>query len=379
MFVILLLLFIALGMPDSILGASWPSIAADFKIDLSLISVFTALAFLASLISTTAYPFLVRTYKFETIINVSVILTIIGSMMFGLFPSLPMLFVSIFVSGIGQGAIDVAVNEYSARYCSLAQINILHGFWGIGVSASSFLVGLTFSMGFNYSAAYILVSLLIFVILLIFLKNKHLFVTKHQNEEEVDNTIEFKKFRLIDMFAPIILFIYSVEFYFGVFITSYLVAMKDFDPALAAFICSGYWIGLTLSRLTINIANKFLASYHIVIIYSFLCIVGSLTLFSSGPFIILIGTMLMGFGFGPIYPTMIHFTPLVVDQEVRSLVISMQVGAFILSVFLSQLLLGYHFAVNGFASFPIIVLVTTIILFILVVGYVLTHIQKIKK
>lgn len=144
---IVFIIYISLGLPDSIMGSAWPAIRQTYSYPVDMIGILGAIQLGFSFSSTLVYPKLARHWTLDKFIIFSTILTVVGLIALGAGKTFWPMFISCVLLGFGQGSVDIAINDFSAKYFSNSLMNFLHGFYGIGVMASSFIM--TFSMQGN--------------------------------------------------------------------------------------------------------------------------------------------------------------------------------------------------------------------------------------
>lgn len=370
-FIITLLVFIGLGLPDSIFTSTWPDIATQLSLKLSYVSFYTLLVFFATFISTLSYPYMLRYLGFSKVVSGSLFLTFIGMALIFLFPSAYFIAASLFVAGMGAGCIDSAINDYASNNFSLSQINILHGFWGIGVSTSSLIVTIVFSVGFGFRVAFLIVAGLLFAIFIIFILNANKFTYSIANTPEKSAQPLTKK----DLFGVLIFWFYAIEFFIGIYLTSYLKDTFNFTDNIVALLLSMYWIGITISRISMPITTKVIDERIIIVLSTSIAFIASLFLRFPSPIILAIILFIIGCGFGPIYPTLIHFTSKVSFGN-SDKIISYQIAAWSLSVLLAQVVYGLITIKFGFISFSYITSSIIFIILILIIIYLKIHRDK---
>ena len=130
--------FIALGMPDGVLGVAWPSIRADFAIPLDLMGVLLLAAVSGYLVSSFSSGHLIARLGVGFVLAASCALTGIGLIGYTLVPAWWMMVLLGSVAGLGAGAIDAGLNTYAATHFSERVMQWLHASYGIGVTPVSY-------------------------------------------------------------------------------------------------------------------------------------------------------------------------------------------------------------------------------------------------
>lgn len=126
------LAFIALGLPDGILGVSWPSMRADFSVPLDALGPLLASAVAGYVLSSFSCGLLLRRMRIGTLLALSTWLTSASLAGYALLPSFPALLSAAFLAGLGGGAVDSALNTYAAVRFRARSLNWLHASYSLG-------------------------------------------------------------------------------------------------------------------------------------------------------------------------------------------------------------------------------------------------------
>ena len=118
--------FIGLGLPDSLFGASWPSIYTEFALPFSLGGLVTGICFLGTTASSLMSSRLIKRFGTNKLTAGCTLLTALA--LFGYSMSGSFLFLCIFAIplGLGAGSIDTGLNNYVALHYSASQMSFLH-------------------------------------------------------------------------------------------------------------------------------------------------------------------------------------------------------------------------------------------------------------
>ena len=166
---VIYLIFISLGLPDSLLGSGWPKMQTVFGVPSSYAGyVSMAIAFM-TIISALISPRLMRKFHTKWIVIVSIALTVLGLLGFSFSARYWMLFLFAVPYGLGAGSIDAAVNHYVADNYPSSVMNFLHCFYGVGAVISPNIMALAlkrarWNEGYRWTA-YLQIAILIVCII----------------------------------------------------------------------------------------------------------------------------------------------------------------------------------------------------------------------
>jgi len=126
--------FIALGMPDGLLGVAWPSIRASFSIPLDAIGMLLTAAVAGYMTSSFLSGTLDARFGIGRVLIVSCALTGTAILVYTLVPAWWMMVVLGTFTGLGAGAIDAGLNSYVAAHFGEGLMQWLHASYGVGVT-----------------------------------------------------------------------------------------------------------------------------------------------------------------------------------------------------------------------------------------------------
>ena len=181
---VIYLIFISLGLPDSLLGSGWPSMQVDFGVPSSYAGFVSMTISCMTVISALLSPRMIRKFQTKWIVIASIALTVLGLIGFSFSSRYWMLFVIAVPYGLGAGCIDASVNHYVANHYASSVMNFLHCFYGVGAVISPYIMAQALKLarwnaGYRWTA-YIQLGILLVCILSLPLWKK----SESQSEEE---------------------------------------------------------------------------------------------------------------------------------------------------------------------------------------------------
>lgn len=341
---VIYLIFISLGLPDSLLGSGWPAMHAAFSVPSSYAGYVSMAISFMTIISALLSPIMIKRFHTKWIVIVSIFLTVMGLIGFSISTSYAMLFVFAVPYGMGAGAIDVSVNHYVANNYSGSVMNFLHCFYGVGAVISPNIMAVALSKaswneGYRWTAYIQIFILLICIISLpLWKKNES---DSNKQEEEVARIREALK-RPGVVLTLIAFFAYcSGEATCFLWTSSYFAGVKEglTDHLIASF-GSLIFGGLMLGRLISGFVSNRLGDRMLIRIGIFVEVVGILlVMIPVASFIpAAIGFVIIGTGMGPVYPAIQHMAPTNFGERYSAAVIGLQMAsAYIGSTFMPMI------------------------------------------
>lgn len=305
------LIFISLGLPDTILGVAWPSMNGEFQVAASSAGIIAMVISMGTIFSSFQTNRMIQKIGVGNLIVCSIFFTVIGLCGFSISQNFFFLIISALPLGLGAGAIDTAVNDYVALHYKAHHMNWLHGFWGIGATLGPIIMGF-YLKNQNWRGGYLILACLQFVlVVIVFFSRK-----QWKQPREIPHASEIQDSMLTLIKRPgiifsLICFIFyvGIEACMGLWGSSFLVRVKDIPVATAAFMTSGYYASLTVGRLAAGFFTFFLSSRKILYLSELLLIGGVVVLFLGSGNFAAVGFIFTGLGSAAIFPTMLHETP----------------------------------------------------------------------
>lgn len=339
--------FIGLGIPDSLFGAAWPAINRDFGLPISAANAVTVTMTVCSIISSLMSAKLTEKFSTSKIAAVSTALTAVGLFGFSISKNIYMMFFFTLFLGFGAGAIDAVLNNYVAVHYRASHMNFLHCFYGIGVTLSPYLMSLALknrSWQSGYHLAFIIqlvISIIAFASLPLWQKNGRL---SESSDEKSEKSSFAELIKLPGIKSTWLVFFGScaLEYVGGTWSSSFLVNSRGITVDRAALFVTVYYGGIAFGRFLSGIFSSKLKPQQIILIGTIL-IIPAIVLVSQ-PFIpnlIAVGMFLIGLGNGPLYPNMVHLTPIRFGAQRSQAVMGSQMAAAYIGILSMPTLTGF--------------------------------------
>ena len=137
------LTFVGLGLPDTVLGSSFPAISEALNLPGDYAGYIGMVVSLFTILSSFLSSFFLQKVKTSVYVFVSVLLTAAGLLLFSFVTAefWWAFFPIAVLMGFGAGGVDAALNNYVALHYKAVHMNWLHCSWGVGASIGPLLVG----------------------------------------------------------------------------------------------------------------------------------------------------------------------------------------------------------------------------------------------
>ena len=355
---VIYLIFISLGLPDSLLGSGWPTMQLDFGVPSSYAGYVSMTISCMTVISALLSPRLIRRFHTKWIAIVSIGLTVLGLLGFSVSGQYWMLFLFAVPYGLGAGSIDAAVNHYVANHYPSSVMNFLHCFYGVGAVISPYIMSLAlkaakWNQGYQWTA-YLQAGILLVCALSLPLWKQN----ENQGEEESRDSVGIKEtLRVPGVILTLIAFFAycSGEATCFLWTPSYFAGTKDglSTETVAAF-GSLIFGGLMLGRLISGFISNKLGDRRLIRIGIGVELLGILLVFLPilGYIVAAIGFVVIGTGMGPIYPAIQHMAPANFGKRYSAAVIGLQMASAYIGSTLMPMVFGHIQQAVGIGIMP---------------------------
>ena len=365
--------FIALGMPDGLLGIAWPSIRADFSLPLDALGALLVASTTGYLISSSLSGTLIARMGVGRVLLASCAVTGLALLGYTLVPDWWMIVLLGIFAGLGAGAIDAGLNTYVAAHFGEGLMQWLHASYGVGVTLGPIIMTLTLTRLNSWRVGYDIVSGVQFALAACFLMtlamwnqtddHPELEQTKRLTDYKTpmsETVRQFRVWRSVFMF-----FLYTgAEVSLGVWTYSLLTEARGVPSEVAGIWAGSYWATFTIGRMLAGLYAKRVGVDALVQGSLLGAILGSILLWWN-PFnaASVIAVALIGFALAPIFPSMVSGTSQRVGEHFAANTIGIQISAAGLSTAVVPSLIGILARQTSLEVIPICILALFIILF----------------
>ena len=364
MFTILLLCiiyisFISLGLPDSLLGSAWPSMYNLLNVPLHYAGIVSMIISAGTVVSSIFCVRVLRRFGTGLVTMTSVFITAAALIGFSFTQSFLFLCLLAVPLGLGGGAVDSALNNYVALHYKARHMSWLHCFWGIGASLGPFIMSYFLINKDSWNLGYRSIGIIQFCLVIILIISLPLWKKDVRTESSGKNdSISFKHIFTIPGVkqAVAVFFSYcSIEWIAGLWSASFLVTEKGIEPEFAAKWASLHFIGITVGRfisgfITFKLTNRqMIRMGHIIMACGIAVLVAPLNITP------LAGLFLIGLGCAPIFPSMLHETPVNFGRENSQAIMGVQMGCAYIGSSVMPPIFGWFASIFSFSIFPYVI------------------------
>lgn len=365
--------FVALGMPDGLLGVAWPSIRNTFSIPLDAIGMLLAAAMAGYMTSSFLSGPVITRIGVGRVLAASCAMTGVALIGYTLVPEWWMMVLLGVVAGLGAGAIDAGLNTYVAAHFSEGLMQWLHASWGIGITLGPIIMTMALTIEDSWHMGYRIVGGFQLALAACFVLTLSMW---NHEEESVENEAQKKltdyrtpmgeTLRQPQVWISIFLFFMYVggEAALGTWVYTLLTESRGVDPTLAGFWAGSYWGTFTIGRVVAGLFAKRVGINLLVTGGLTGAILGAaLLIWNPSEAVNLLAVALIGFSIAPIFPAMMSGTSTRVGDHFAANAIGMQMAATGLGTALIPGLMGVFARQVSLEVIPVMLLAVYVGLF----------------
>lgn len=316
--IVIYIVFVSLGLPDSLFGVAWPVVHKEFSTPESFASAYGIITGVCTGGVSFISGKMLRRFGTGKVTLFSTFITVIALIGMSFSPNIVVMMLFSVVLGYGAGAIDTGLNNFISLHYEARHMNWLHCCWGLGVTISPLIMSpfLSGETG-SWRSGYRIVALLqLSITLVIFLSLKKwkqvedsVKVTEEENIQSGGKFFDLLKVKgVITSILSMGLYC-GMEFSLGTWGATYAVNTMMVSPEEAAKWVSLYFGGIMIGRIISGFVSIKVNDNTLIRAGIIASLVGVIIFALPLGKLSLAGFLLIGIGFGPIFPSILHSVP----------------------------------------------------------------------
>jgi fucose permease len=328
--------FVALGMPDGLLGVAWPSIRASFSIPLDAIGMLLTAAVAGYMTSSFLSGPLIARQGIGRVLALSCVMTGVGLIGYTLVPAWWMMVLLGVVAGLGAGAIDAGLNTYVASHFGEGLMQWLHACYGVGVTSGPIIMTIALTAtnswrsGYREVGGFQLALAACFVLTLAMWGKKEAPAGGEGPRRLTDyRTPMGQTLRRPQVWLSALMFFTYVgaEASFGTWTYSLLVGSRGVSPTAAGLWAGSYWATFTVGRVVAGLFARRAGANTLVLGGLVGALLGAgLLVWNPSEAANLLAVALIGFCIAPIFPALMSGTSRRVGAQFAANTIGLQMA-----------------------------------------------------
>jgi fucose permease len=319
--------FILIGANDGALGVLIPGMRLHYGVDKATIGLLFLFQTIGYLIAAFNSGLLVERLGNRRFLVSGAASFLLGVGTLSLMPPFVFVLGVMLPLGFGVAIIDAGLNAYIAgKPRNAALLNYLHAFYGTGALLGPVIASAILAIRWGWNSVYLVwigMSLVLLVGFKLIFKDQNISAPEDVAKPRSNVLVTALRVPLVWIAALFMLIYVGAEVSVGSWSYSFLTEERHAPILLAGWMVSGYWIGLTLGRLTLarvtlHIGSERLIQGCLVGVVTGVLLVWLLPISAASA----LGLGLIGFSFGPIYPTTIAL----ISNKVSSRILPSAIG-----------------------------------------------------
>lgn len=370
---IIYLSFISLGLPDSLLGSAWPIIYLELQVPISWSGVIFILISACTAFSSLQSDRLNKRLGTGKITAISVAMTAVALLGFSASHSFWMLCFWAIPYGLGAGSVDASLNNFVALHYESRHMSWLHCMWGIGASIGPYIMSNAIIRTGSWNNGYRIIGLMQVALSAMIFLSLPLWQPKVTPGDDSGEPIAAEPIPLAQVVrfpgvkeVMVAFFCYcAVEQTVGLWASSYLVIHRGVAETTASACANLFFIGITIGRAANGFVTFLQGDTKRIHLGEAIIVAGIGLLALPFTMTSMIGFVTIGLGCAPIFPCIIHSTPINFGRGKSQAVIGVQMASAYAGNCLMPPLFGVISDYVGIGVLPVYLLGNLVILYIL--------------
>jgi FHS family L-fucose permease-like MFS transporter len=278
--ILLLLNYFTFALVTNIPGALLPFWKSDFTLTDSTVSILGGIFFLAYGLTSLPQGYLIDQIGNKKTFLWGIGLILVGSLLFGFFPSFQVGLFSLFTLGIGVTALQLVgnllvkkIDNDPSKYSR--NLTLTQAFAGIGGAGGGFLIGLLINnFGLTWQAVYLVFAGLAALVTVLVLLTK---IPETKEEADYQKASKEDYFKLAKnptmLLYALGIFVYvGIEVGIATWISTFLLNKFQLPELDGAKVLSMYWIFQAVGRFSGGLVLNYLPTPKALIVYALACL-----------------------------------------------------------------------------------------------------------
>jgi fucose permease len=221
--------------------------------------------------------------------------------------------------GLGAGAVDIGLNGYVARHYSSRHMNWLHACWGIGATCGPLFMTYALGTALGWRLGYAAIASVQLTLALLFLLTLRLWDTQpataadqptRAGDRPASRSTTPAKSEAGWLSAAVFTLYVGTEATAGLWAATVLVVSRGLPQATAGLCATAFYASITGGRILSGFVADRWGNRRLVTLGLTLALAGALLFTQAAtPGLALASLVLLGLGFAPVYPCMMHEVP----------------------------------------------------------------------
>lgn len=304
--VLAFLAFVGLGLPDPLPGTLWPEVGKAYGLPNAALGLVLAGLSLGYILAGLMAGRVILAIGIGGVLAASVAATAVAAFGHALAPPFTAFVALAVLAGLGGGAVDAALNAYSATHFSPRHLNWLHACWGIGATLGPAAATGLLAAGAGWQAGYAAAAVLLAALAAAFVATRRRWDDSPAPEPPRGGAIAALRHPLVRLQMAVFFVYTGLEVGAGQWAATVLTA-RGASAAEGAAAATLFWAGLAAARIAMGFVVDRIGPDRLLRL-AMPAMLGAAALYASG-FADLVALGLLAAALAPVYPTVMARTP----------------------------------------------------------------------
>jgi fucose permease len=327
--------FVALGLPDGMLGTAWPSMRGTFGAPVGDLGLILLIATAGSVLVTAFVGRLIRRLGVAALLTVAGLTAAAGFAGFALAPGLWLVLAVASFTGAAAGMMDAGLNTAVALTGRPRLLNLLPGAYGVGTAIGPLVITAAILAG-SWRPAYLALVVLDLVLAGFWLRQRQLHGAPPapgplpgRIRLDAGGLFIRRRYRAVVAAGMGVFFVYTgLEVGAGQWEATFCRGHLNLSAGATGLATFGYWGALTAIRIGLALAPRPVPPQAVVRWGSAVAVLAAAVIWwQPGTLVTVLGFVVLGGALAGVFPALISLTPVRLGERSARHVISWQVGA----------------------------------------------------
>jgi MFS family permease len=316
-FLLALLAFFAIALPDAMLGVAWPFMRVTFNQPLAAMALVLPLGVAATVVSTSSWTWAAARLGLGRLLAGSLAMSTAALLICATAPAYWVVVACAVLFGLSAGAIDAALNAYAVRHFGPRRINSMHAAFGVGAATSPLVVTAGISAGTSWRWAYFAVMVIQLLLTLLFAATARRWTEAATVAGVTAPATPPRRSPARPRWRPppravaglvVVAVEVGLESAVGLWAFVFLLDAMALPAATAGIVVSGYWAAMVLGRILLGAVAERVGTWPVLAMVTAMTVIAAALLVSGQAVPAAVGVVVLGLSVAPVYPLLMLTT-----------------------------------------------------------------------
>ena len=317
MFLLVLLAFFAIALPDAMLGVVWPFMRVTFNQPLAAMTLVLPFGVAATVVSASNWTWAAARLGLGRLLAGSLAMSTAALLICAVAPAYWVVVACSVLFGLSAGAIDAALNAYAVQHFGPRRINFMHAAYGVGAATSPLIVTAVVSADTSWRWAFLAVLGIQGLLTVLFMVTSPRWTAAAPGPGTTARATAPRSAparqdwrRQPRAIAGLLVVAAEVglESAVGLWAFVFLFEAMALPVAVAGVLVSGYWAAMIVGRVLFGAVAERVGTWPVLATATTMAVIAAVLVVSRQPALAAVGIVLLGLAVAPIFPLLMLTT-----------------------------------------------------------------------